>query len=326
MNIVVTGGSGFVGSHLVERLLNEGHQVIVLDNYVTGRRENLDHLSNNPRLTVIQHDCTLPFFHYVEHAQIDRVYNLASPASPKGYGMYPIETLRVNAEGTFNALEVARLHGARFVQASTSEVYGDPMVHPQPETYWGNVNSIGIRSCYDEGKRFGESMVMEYWRQLGVDARIARIFNTYGPRNQPTDGRVVPSFCVQAIGGDPITVYGSGYQTRSFCYVEDMVEGLILLMETDNIGGEVVNLGNPTEYTILRFAERIIELSGSSSPIVYEPLPQDDPRQRKPDISKAYELLGWSPRVDLDEGVLRTLKHFSELQIGVIPDQLSAAD
>lgn len=313
MNVVVTGGSGFVGSHLVERLLREDHQVIVLDNFVTGRRENLDHLIGNPALTVIEHDCTHPFDLLVSFWDIDRVYNLASPASPKGYGMYPIETLRVNAEGTYNALQVAKLHNARFVQASTSEVYGDPEVHPQPETYWGHVNSTGIRSCYDEGKRYGESMVMEYWRQYGVNARIARIFNTYGPRNQSSDGRVVPNFCTQALAGAPITVYGNGLQTRSFCYVSDLVDGLVRLMETDDIDGEVVNLGNPVEYTILQFAERIIALTESCSEIVYELLPQDDPRQRKPDISKAFELLGWEPRVSLDEGLAHALEYFAEV-------------
>lgn len=313
MNIVVTGGSGFVGSHLVERLLGEGHQVIVLDNFVTGRRSNLDHLIDNSQLTIIEHDCTNPFDRLVSFWEIDRVYNLASPASPKGYGKYPIETLRVNAEGAYNALQVAKQHGARFVQTSTSEVYGDPAVSPQPETYWGNVNSIGIRSCYDEGKRYSESIVMEFWRQYGLNTRIARIFNTYGPRNQSSDGRVVPNFCTQALSGAPLTVYGNGQQTRSFCYVDDLVDGLIRLMETDGIDGEVVNLGNPIEHTILQFAEHIIELTGSASEIVFEDLPQDDPRQRRPDISKAFELLGWAPRVSLDEGLARTLAYFAEV-------------
>lgn len=312
MDILITGGAGFIGSHLTERMLEQGHRVIVVDNFLTGSRNNLAHLIYNTNLVVIEHDCTIPFDHLLFEYSIERVFNLASPASPKGYGMYPIQTLRVNAEGTYNALVVAKSHGARFVQASTSEVYGDPEVHPQPETYWGNVNSVGARSCYDEGKRYGESMVMEFWRELGVDARIARIFNTYGPRSMPTDGRVVPNFCVQALQGLPITVYGSGLQTRSFCYVDDLVEGLIRLIEVDNIGGEVVNLGNPGEHTILQFAERIIDVTRSSSQIVYEPLPQDDPRQRKPDISKALSLLNWAPTVDLTEGLLNTLGYFEE--------------
>lgn len=313
MNILVTGGAGFIGSHLVERLLLDGNRVVVIDNFLTGSLENLSHLAVDTQLSVIEHDCTEPFAHLLRDREVDRVFNLASPASPKGYGMYPIETLRVNAEGAYNALMVAREHGARYVQASTSEVYGDPEVHPQPEAYWGNVNPIGTRSCYDEGKRYAESMVMEFWRQLGVDARIARIFNTYGPRSMPTDGRVVPNFCVQSLRGEPITVYGSGLQTRSFCYVDDLVEGLILLAEANDIGGEVVNLGNPSEHTILQFAERIIEITGSASEIVYEPLPQDDPRQRKPDISKAHELLGWKPTVELTEGIEKTLAYFESV-------------
>lgn len=312
MEILITGGSGFIGSHLTERLINEGHRVIVIDNFLTGSRSNLEHLLESERLVVFEHDSTEPFEHLLSGYSIDRVYNLASPASPKGYGMYPIQTLRVNAEGAYNALMVAYAHGARYVQASTSEVYGDPEVHPQPESYWGNVNSIGTRSCYDEGKRYAESMVMEFWRQNGVDARIARIFNTYGPRSMPTDGRVVPNFCVQALAGSPITVYGSGLQTRSFCYVDDLVEGLVRLMETDDIGGEVVNLGNPSEHTILQFAERIIEITGSKSEIVFEPLPEDDPRQRKPDIRKAQELLGWKPTVELTEGIEKTLSYFAK--------------
>lgn len=312
MNIVVTGGAGFVGSHLVEALLAQGHRVIVIDNFLTGSMDNLRDVQGNDHMLALQHDATLPFDHLVADMAIDRVYNLASPASPKGYYRFPIETLRVNAEGTYNALMVAAHHGARYVQASTSEVYGDPEVHPQPETYWGNVNSIGMRSCYDEGKRYGESMVMEFWRQRGVDARIARIFNTYGPRSMPTDGRVVPNFCVQALQAQPLTVYGSGLQTRSFCYVDDMVAGLIALMETDGIGGEVVNLGNPSEHTILQFAERIIEITGASSEIVFEPLPADDPRQRKPDISKAARLLNWHPTVELTEGLQKTLAYFGQ--------------
>lgn len=313
MHALVTGGAGFIGSHLVERLLGDDYRVTVLDNFLTGSRENLEHLNPSGKLRVIEHDCTNPFDQIVSDQKFDTVFNLASPASPKGYGMYPIQTLRINAEGAYNALNVARSHGARFVQASTSEVYGDPVVHPQPESYWGNVNSVGPRSCYDEGKRYAESMVMEYWRQFGVDARIARIFNTYGPRSQPTDGRVVPNFCTQAIANEPITVYGSGLQTRAFCYVDDLVNGLILLAETDGIGGEVVNLGNPTEHTILQFAERIIEITGSESKIIFEPLPEDDPRQRKPDISHANDILDWSPKVEFNEGIEKTLEFFSRM-------------
>lgn len=313
MEILVTGGAGFLGSHLTERLMNEGHKVVVIDNFITGTRHNLAHLSDSEKLEILEHDCTEPFVNMLSEYSIDRVYNLASPASPKGYGMYPIQTLRVNAEGAYNALTVAKSHGARYVQASTSEVYGDPEIHPQPETYWGNVNSIGPRSCYDEGKRYAESMVMEFWRQFGVDARIARIFNTYGPRSMPTDGRIVPTFCMQALRGEPITVYGSGLQTRAFCFVDDLVEGLIRLAETGGIGGEVINLGNPSEHTILHFAKRIIEITGSKSEIVFEPLPEDDPRQRKPDIRKAQDLLGWKPTVELTEGVERTLSYFAKM-------------
>jgi nucleoside-diphosphate-sugar epimerase len=244
--------------------------------------------------------------------QFDRIYNLASPASPKGYSRYPIETLLVNSHGTYHALELARLHGARFMQASTSEVYGDPLVHPQVESYWGHVNPHGPRACYDEGKRFSEALVMEYVRQHSVDARIARIFNTYGPRSAPSDGRVVPNFCMQALEGRPITIYGSGEQTRSFCYVDDLIRGFLLLMETDDLAGEVINLGNPEERTILEFAQRIVELSASVGGIEHNPLPQDDPQRRQPDITKAKRLLGWEPRVSLDDGLVRTLDFFRE--------------
>jgi nucleoside-diphosphate-sugar epimerase len=253
-----------------------------------------------------------PLRNEIVDAHFDRVYNLASPASPKGYTRYPIETLMVNAVGTHHALELARRTGARFLQASTSEVYGDPAVHPQVEEYWGNVNPNGPRACYDEGKRFAEALVMEYVRQHELDARIARIFNTYGPRSAPSDGRVVPNFCIQAIEGRPITIYGDGTQTRSFCYVDDLVRGFELLMETDDLAGEVVNLGNPEEHTIRQFAQRIVELSGSADGIVHEPLPQDDPRRRRPDISKARRLLGWEPEVSLDDGLCRTLAFFRQ--------------
>lgn len=310
MNVLITGGSGFIGSHLADRHLAKGDSVTVLDNFVTGSPSNLHHIPTSNRLTLIKHDCTEPFLHLVSNIELDRVYNLASPASPKGYMRFPIETLRVNAEGTYNALNVALEHGARFLQASTSEVYGDPLVHPQVETYWGNVNPNGPRACYDEAKRYAESLTMEFTRRHGLDGRIVRIFNTYGPRSQPSDGRVVPNFCTQALAGLPLTVYGMGQQTRSFCYVDDLVDGFIRFLDTDGLAGEVINLGNPDEHTILEFAERIILLAESSSTIVFEALPQDDPTKRKPDITKARELLGWSPSTSLDDGLLKTLSFF----------------
>jgi UDP-glucuronate decarboxylase len=313
MQILVTGGSGFIGSHLVERLLGQGHIVTVADNFVTGHQHNLDHAIGHPHLRIISQDLSYPLHESITEQRYDRIYNLASPASPRGYAKFPIETLLVNSHGTYNVLELARKHGARFLQASTSEVYGDPLVHPQVEGYWGNVNPIGPRSCYDEGKRFSESMTIEFVRQHQLDARIARIFNTYGPRSHPGDGRVVPNFCVQAIADASITIYGSGEQTRSFCYVDDLVEGFLLLMETDGLAGEVVNLGNPEEHTILQFAERIIALTGSSSRICFEPLPTDDPQRRQPDISRAKSLLGWSPVVSLDDGLLRTIDYFRSI-------------
>jgi UDP-glucuronate decarboxylase len=310
MHILVTGGAGFIGSHLVECLLAQGHHVVVADNFLTGLAENLDHLARCPRLHVVPQDMSQPLRAEITDERFDRVYNLASPASPRGYSRYPIETLLVNAQGTYHALELARHHGARFMQASTSEVYGDPHVHPQVEDYWGNVNPIGPRACYDEGKRYAESIVMEYVRQHKVDARIARIFNTYGPRCHPADGRVVPNFCIQALEDRPITIYGTGEQTRSFCYVDDLVRGFQLLMETDGLQGEVVNLGNPEEHTILQFAERIVHLTGSAAGIVHEPLPTDDPQRRRPDISRARSLLGWEPHVSLDDGLCRTIASF----------------
>jgi nucleoside-diphosphate-sugar epimerase len=312
MHILITGGAGFIGSHLVERMLGQGHHVTVADNFLTGQATNLDPFEGQTRLRLIPQDIAQPFRAEITGERYHRIYNLASPASPRGYSRYPIETLLVNSQGTYHALELARQHGARFMQASTSEVYGDPLVHPQVETYWGNVNPNGPRACYDEGKRFAESMVMEYVRQHEVDARIARIFNTYGPRSHPADGRVVPNFCIQALEGRPITIYGDGEQTRSFCYVDDLVRGFDLLMETDGLRGEVVNLGNPEEHTICQFAERIIELAGTTSPIVHEPLPEDDPQRRRPNIAKAKRLLGWEPEISLDDGLRRTLAFFRE--------------
>jgi nucleoside-diphosphate-sugar epimerase len=312
MRILITGGAGFIGSHLVERLLGAGHHVTAIDNFLTGVPDNLDHLRGCERFAFVPQDLSQPIRTEIGDAPFDRIYNLASPASPKGYSRYPIETLMVNAVGTHNALELARHTGARFMQASTSEVYGDPLAHPQVETYWGNVNPIGPRACYDEGKRFAEALVMEYVRQHRLDARIARIFNTYGPRSAPSDGRVVPNFCIQAIEGRPITIYGDGSQTRSFCYVDDLVRGFELLMETEGLAGEVVNLGNPEEHTILQFAERIVALSGSAAGLVLEPLPQDDPKRRRPDITKAKRLLGWAPQISLDDGLTRTIAFFRQ--------------
>ena len=310
MRVLVTGGAGFIGSHLVDRLLELEHHVMVADSFLTGRFVNLVHAEGHPNLRLVHQDLTEPLAEDAFVGPFDRIYNLASPASPRGYGRYPIETQLVNSVGTLHVLGLARRDGARFLQASTSEVYGDPLVHPQVETYWGNVNPNGPRACYDEGKRFAESLVMEFVRQYGVDARIARIFNTYGPRSNPDDGRVVPNFCVQALRGDPITIYGDGSQTRSFCYVDDLVRGLVLLMETDGLTGEVVNLGNPDEFTVRELAEQIVAITCSRSPIHHEPLPIDDPTRRRPDVAKALRLLGWRPEVDLANGLPPTLASF----------------
>jgi nucleoside-diphosphate-sugar epimerase len=310
VHILVTGGAGFIGSHLVDRLLADGHRVTAVDNFLTGSPDNLAHLDGHTRFRLVEHDMSRPLPPELADEPVDRVYNLASPASPRGYARLPIQTLLVNAYGTHNALELASRHGARFLQASTSEVYGDPEIHPQVETYWGNVNPTGPRACYDEGKRYADALVTEYVRQEGVDARIARIFNTYGPRSAPSDGRVVPNFCIQALAGIPITIYGDGSQTRSFCYVDDLVEGMVRLMETPDLAGEIVNLGNPEEHTILEFAERILAHAGSDAGITFAPLPQDDPRRRRPDISKAQRLLGWQPGIALDEGLRCTLDFF----------------
>lgn len=291
MNILVTGGAGFIGSHLVNALLAQGHHVVVADNFLTGRYVNLRHAEGHDRLTIVQVDMIEGQDTEALKGPFDRVYNLACPASPRGYGRYPIETMLVNAHGILHALQIADRDGARFLQTSTSEVYGDPAVHPQTEDYWGNVNPNGPRACYDEGKRFAESLTMEFVRRHDLDARIARIFNTYGPRSHPRDGRVVPNFCLQALKGDDITVFGDGMQTRSFCYVDDLVRGLMLLMETEGLKGEVMNLGNPHEFTMLELAEAVICLTGSSSTIRYDPLPVDDLTRRRPDIRKAIRLL-----------------------------------
>ena len=313
MRILVTGGAGFIGSHLVDALLGQGHDVTVADSFLTGRYANLAHLSLEPSLRIVQQDLSDASAPEALTGPFDRVYNLACPASPRGYGKYPIETLLVNAAGTLNALKIAQRDGARFLQTSTSEVYGDPLIHPQTEDYWGNVNPNGPRSCYDEGKRFAESLTMEFVRRHRLDARIARIFNTYGPRSHPRDGRVIPNFCLQALTNEDITVYGDGTQTRSFCYVDDLVRGLQLLMETEDLTGEIVNLGNPDEFTMLELAETVVRLTGSQSRITFAPLPIDDPTRRRPDISKATRLLGWRPEVSLEAGLRPTLAYFQDI-------------
>jgi UDP-glucuronate decarboxylase len=305
MRIVVTGGAGFIGSHLCERLLRDGHEVICLDNFFTGSKENIAGLLDNPAFELIRHDITQPIL-----LEADRIYNLACPASPIHYQFNPVKTIKTSVLGTIHMLGLAKRVRARILQASTSEVYGDPEVHPQTEAYWGNVNPIGVRSCYDEGKRVAETLMMDYHRQNGVDVRIIRIFNTYGPRMAVNDGRVVSNFIVQALRGEDITVYGDGGQTRSFCYVDDLVEGMVRMMGTDGFTGPV-NLGNPAETTILEFARRIIALTGSRSQIVFRPLPADDPKQRQPDISLARERLGWEPQVDVETGLKRTIDYFA---------------
>ncbi len=310
---VVTGGAGFIGSHLVDALLARGYKVFALDNLITGREDNLAEAKKNPDFSFINYDVTreLPVL-----GPVDYIYHLASPASVPDYQKYPEETALVNTVGTRGALKVAKAHNAKFLFTSTSEVYGDPKEHPQKETYWGNVNPNGVRACYDEAKRFGEMLTMLYVRNHGVDARIVRIFNTYGPRMRKNDGRVISNFINQAIAGTPITVYGDGSQTRSFCYVSDMVEGLIALMEKEGTAGEVVNLGNPEEYTMKDLAEKIKAMTGAMVPIVNTELPADDPTKRKPDITKAKSLLGWSPVVSVTEGLTKTVEYYRKLSAG----------
>jgi dTDP-glucose 4,6-dehydratase len=312
LRIVVSGAAGFIGSHMCDRLLAEGHTVVALDNFLTGARRNIDHLTGHPRFEFREQDITRPFD--VEGA-VDGVVNMASPASPKDYLEHPIETLDVGSIGSRNLLELALEKSARYLVTSTSECYGDPLVHPQVETYWGNVNPVGPRSCYDESKRFAEAIAMAYHRKHGVRTNIARIFNTYGPRMKLDDGRVVPAFLDQALRGQPMTVFGSGSQTRSFCYVSDLVDGLFRLMQSDE--RYPVNLGNPNEMTILEFAERIRAMTGSRSKIVYQPLPEDDPKQRRPDITKARTLLGWEPKVALEDGLRDTVEYFQGLPASV---------
>jgi UDP-glucuronate decarboxylase len=304
MRILVTGGAGFIGSHLVEYLLGQGHEVLALDNYFTGSKENLLHLRDHPKLEIIRHDVVNPLM-----VEVEQIYNLACPASPVHYQYNPVKTIKTNVMGALNMLGLAKRVKARILQASTSEVYGDPAVHPQTEDYWGNVNCIGIRSCYDEGKRAAETLMMDYHRQNGVQVRIARIFNTYGPRMAIHDGRVISNFIVQALTGEDITVYGQGQQTRSFCYISDLVEGLIRLMNHETVEGPV-NLGNPDEYTILELAQKTLELTASKAKLVYRPLPQDDPKQRCPNISKARKLLDWQPTVPLITGLQKTIAYF----------------
>ena len=304
MKILVTGGAGFLGSHLCERLLKDKHEVVCLDNFFTGRRRNLYSYLANPDFELVRHDVVEPIM-----LEVDRIYHLACPASPVHYQYNPVKTIKTNVLGTHNMLGLAKRTRARFLLASTSEVYGDPRVHPQTEDYWGNVNPIGIRSCYDEGKRVAETFTMDYHRQSRVDVRIVRIFNTYGPRMLADDGRVVSNFIVQALKGDDITVYGDGSQTRSFCYVEDLVDGLVRMMDVEGFNGPV-NLGNPREFTILDLAKKIIAMTGSRSKIVQKPLPSDDPTQRQPDITLAIQKLGWLPKVDVDEGFKVTIEYF----------------
>lgn len=309
MKILVTGGAGFVGSHLCERLLNEGHEVICLDNYFTGNKRNIVHLLDNPYFELIRHDVTMPY--YIE---VDQIYNLACPASPVHYQYNPIKTVKTSVMGAINMLGLAKRIKARILQASTSEVYGDPKVHPQSEDYWGHVNPLGPRACYDEGKRCAETLFMNYHQQNAVQIKIIRIFNTYGPRMHPNDGRVVSNFIIQALRNEPITVYGEGSQTRSFQYVDDLVDGTIRMMNSDADFVGPVNLGNPYEFTILELAEKVLKITGSQSSIIHLPLPQDDPIQRQPDISLAKKnLANWTPVVQLDEGLERTIHYFKQL-------------
>ena len=305
--ILVTGGAGFLGSHLTDRLLDEGHEVLCVDNLFTGTKRNIDHLHNHPRFEFMRHDVTFPL--YVE---VDEIYNLACPASPVHYQHDPVQTTKTSVHGAINMLGLAKRLRCKIFQASTSEVYGDPDVHPQPESYWGRVNPIGIRSCYDEGKRCAETLFFDYHRQHELEIKVARIFNTYGPRMHHADGRVVSNFIVQALSGQPITVFGDGSQTRSFCYVSDLIEGFIRLMDTGREVTGPVNIGNPGEFTIAELAEAVIKITGSKSEIVMKPLPSDDPKQRKPDISLARDMLEWEPQIALNEGLEKTVAYFSK--------------
>ena len=306
--ILVTGGSGFLGSHLCERLLSEGAEVICLDNFFTGARRNIEHLLDNKRFELLRHDVTFPIY-----LEIDQIYNLACPASPIHYQHDPVQTTKTSVHGAINMLGLAKRVKAKILQASTSEVYGDPNVHPQPEEYWGHVNPIGIRSCYDEGKRCAETLFFDYWRQHKLRIKVARIFNTYGPHMHPNDGRVVSNFIIQALRGRDITIYGDGSQTRSFCYVDDLIEGLIRLMKSGDSTIGPINIGNPQEYSMMQLAKAILELTGSRSRLVHEKLPQDDPKQRQPNITKAQGSLGWKPVTSLTEGLAKTIAYFEGL-------------
>ncbi|MDD6486313.1 MAG: SDR family oxidoreductase [Spirochaetales bacterium] len=306
--VLITGGAGFIGSHLCKRLLNENCRVICLDNFYTGRECNISELRANRLFSTVTHDVVLPYSFYA-----DEIFNLACPASPPHYQRNPVETFKTSIFGALNALDLANKWNAKVFQSSTSEVYGDPLVHPQPETYWGHVNTVGIRSCYDEGKRGAETLFMDYHRQYGTRIKMVRIFNTYGPNMNPEDGRVVSNFIVQALNNEDITIYGTGEQTRSFCYVDDLIEGFCRMMSTaDDVTGPV-NLGNPGEFTMLELAEKVLSFTGSKSKLVFKPLPQDDPKQRKPDISKAKQLLDWQPKVPLDDGLKETIKYFKKV-------------
>lgn len=303
--VLVTGGAGFLGSHLCERLVEQGHDVLCVDNYFTGSRGNIAHLIGNPRFEVMRHDVTFPL--YVE---VDQIYNLACPASPIHYQFDPVQTTKTSVHGAINMLGLAKRVKAKILQASTSEVYGDPEIHPQVESYWGHVNPIGLRSCYDEGKRCAETLFFDYWRQHGLRIKVVRIFNTYGPRMHPNDGRVVSNFIVQALAGNDITIYGDGSQTRSFCYVDDLIEAMIRTMNTPNDFTGPINIGNPREFTIRQLAEQVIAMTGSRSKLVFAPLPSDDPRQRQPDISLARSVLGWEPTIHLNHGLEKTIDYF----------------
>jgi UDP-glucuronate decarboxylase len=305
--VLVTGGAGFLGSHLIDRLLADGHDVLCADNLFTGTKDNLAHLHSEPRFEFLRHDVTFPFF-----VEVDEIFNLACPASPIHYQHDPVQTTKTSVHGAINMLGLAKRLGCKILQASTSEVYGDPTVRPQTEDYWGHVNPIGPRSCYDEGKRCAETLFFDYHRQHGLPIKVARIFNTYGPRMHPADGRVVSNFIMQALGGEAITIYGDGGQTRSFCYVDDLIDGLVRLADSPTEITGPINLGNPTEFTIRELAETIIDMTGSQSPIVEKPLPADDPRQRQPDIEKARSLLGWEPTIALRDGLEKTIAYFRE--------------
>ncbi|WP_299635763.1 UDP-glucuronic acid decarboxylase family protein [uncultured Ruegeria sp.] len=310
--VLVTGGAGFLGSHLCDRLLDQGHEVLCVDNLFTGTKRNIDHLHNNPRFEFMRHDVTFPLF-----VEVDEIYNLACPASPVHYQHDPVQTTKTSVHGAINMLGLAKRLKCKIFQASTSEVYGDPTIHPQTEDYWGNVNPVGPRSCYDEGKRCAETLFFDYHRQMGLEIKVARIFNTYGPRMHPADGRVVSNFIMQALTGEPITIFGDGTQTRSFCYVDDLIEGFIRLMETGPDVTGPVNLGNPNEFSMNELAREVQALVGAETPVSFKELPEDDPKQRQPDITLARTLLGWEPKVQLKEGLHATIRYFRELQTEV---------